>query len=123
MSDEKKFWETINERLYVSEKKIAELKELANINKDNIIVWLKADKDAITEIEELKEQVKYLNDRYKESGGLQCLRDRGLIKDVLRELLEKMWSWYAIEKPTSYDRQCYSKSLKHTLQKLMGEKE
>lgn len=34
-------------------------------------------------IAELKEQVKYLEDRYKESGGLKCLRDRGLIKEVL----------------------------------------
>jgi len=42
------------------------------------------------------------------------------IKEVLRELLEKMWSWYAIEKPTPYDRQCYSKSLKNTLAKLDG---
>ena len=41
-----------------------------------------------TEIAKLKEKYIYLEDRYKESGGLRCLRDRGLIKEVLQELNE-----------------------------------
>ena len=44
------------------------------------------------------------------------------LKEVLREIGEKAWSWYAIDKPTPYDRSCYSKSIRITIEKLEGKK-
>jgi len=79
------------------------------------------------QLKPIKDKLDYLEDRYKESGGLRCLRDRGLIKEVLRELHELIRGLVSdLQESNSLSKatiKCYEGKLVKNLEKLDFPKE